>query len=208
MKMKLKVKAILLIVLISLLIGASGVIIFNKSMSDITIKEYESRSIDLAAAVAQYVDPEDVRTLRDNVLEIYDASDEIVLSDEWGSPEWEAYVAQYAEIEKTKEFNSLREQIRKVQDVISVDCAYLTWYDSVNGRYLYLVDAAYEEVCAPGVTDPLYFDDPEIIAHLDEIFPPNITNTEEYGYILSTGMPIHTDNGELVGYANIDITRI
>lgn len=206
MKLTLKTKAILMIVIISLLIGVAGIIIFNKSITDLTMEEYETRSIDVAETIAQIVDPNDVREIRDTVMHIYNASDEVVLSDQWGTPEWEAYVAQFTEIEDSKEFASLRKEMRKVQDVIDVDCVYIIWIDTVQNRYIYLVDAAYEDACPPGVTDPLYFDDPEILANIENICPPNITHTEEYGYLLSTGMPIRTENGELVGYATVDIS--
>ena len=206
MKTTLKVKAILLIILISLLIGVSGIFLLNKSISNITIEEYETRSIDIATTVSKILDAEDVRVVRDEVMAVYNASDEIVLSDQWGTPEWEAYINQFAYIEDTEEFNSLRQQMRKVQDAIDVSCIYIIWYDSVQQRYIYLVDAAYEDACPPGVADPLYFDDPAMLENLDKMFPPNISNTEEYGYLLSTGIPIHTDSGEIIGYATVDIS--
>ena len=47
------------------------------------------------------------------------------------------------------------------------------------------------------------------VVHLDNIeegCEPNISYTEEYGYLVSTSMPIRTDDGEIVGYATVDLS--
>lgn len=204
MKLPLKVKATLLIVIVGVMIGISAVILYDKGITDLTTEDYEARSLDIAEAMAVIVDPEQVKALRDAILEIYHAEDEIILSDQWGTPEFDAYISDYSEIENSEEFLSLREQLRRVQDVIDVDCLYITWFDIPEERYIYLVDAAYEDACPPGCVDPLFIE--ADLLNIEEGSPPLVTHTPEYGYLVTVGMPIRTADGELVGHAGVDLS--
>ena len=205
MKISLKAKAILMIMVVGLLIGIASVVVFDRGISNLTTSEYESRSIDISYAMAAVLDANEVKILRDTILSIYNAEDKIVLSDQWGTPEFDEYISHYSEIENMSEFTSLREQLRKVQDVIDVDCLYIIWADWDAERYVYLVDAAYEYACPPGCVDPLYVDDVSEWRKLSEGCMPNITHTEEYGYLMTTAMPIKL-SGEIVGYAAVDLS--
>ena len=205
MKLPLKLKAILMIVLISILVSATGVIMYGIGIRKLVISEYKSRSIDIAQALAEIVNAEDVKTLRDAVLNIYYNEENVVLSDKWGTEEFDEYISHYSEIENLEAFKSLREELRKVQDVIEVDCLYINWLDVENDLYLYLVDAAYEDACPPGCADSLYLSGEMTKEELVEGCLPNITHTKEYGYLMTTGMPIRL-NDEIVGYASLDLS--
>lgn len=209
MKASIKVKTTIMILIVGLIIGVAGIIVYDSGINELTQKEYESRSLDIVHAMSKIIDADQLKELRDSVLEIYNEEvrkDAVVFSTEWGSPAFDEYVEQFSEIENTEAFLSLREQLRSVQDVIDVDCLYIGWLDTVNERYIYLVDAAYEDACPPGVTDPLY--GPEGMSAQDLVngCPPNITHTEEYGYLVSTDTPVFTDDGEIVGYAAVDLS--
>jgi len=206
MKFSLKMKTILLIVSIAVLISAGGVLVFDKGLRDVVETQYEDRSIDIAKLVALQTDAERLRSLRDKVLEIYYKSPDVVLSDQWGSPEFNAYVAQYAAIEETEDFLILREDLRRMQDSLDVDCLYYTWIDAPNVRYIYLADAAYEDACAPGVVDPVYLTDLSPLKDPKIGLPPNITNTPEYGWLIATVLPVFDKDGEVVAYACVDIS--
>lgn len=206
MRLPLKVKAILMIVLISLLIGIAGILACNQGVNSIITEECRTRSLDIASATAEILEADEVKTLRDSILEIYEKQDKIVLSDQWGTPEFETYISHYSAIEDSNAFLSLREQLRLVQDVMDVDCLYIIWFDIPKKRYVYLVDGAYEDACPPGCVDPLFTDDPSYLENLDKSCPPNITHTEEYGYLMTTGMPVRTADGEIVGYATVDLS--
>ena len=190
MKLPLKIKGILLIILTSLLIGVTGTIVCGVGIKRLITNEYKSRSIDIANAMAEIVDASEVRVLRDNILDIYNNEENVVLSDEWGTPEFEEYISHYSAIEDTQEFKSLREQLHKVQDVIEVDCLYINWLIYEDDCYIYLVDAADEGACPPGCVDPLFLSGESTKEELVKGCQPNMTHTEEYGYLMTTGMPI------------------
>ncbi|MBR0410357.1 MAG: diguanylate cyclase [Eubacterium sp.] len=207
MRMSLKIKVICFFIIFTIIIGITGIAMYRRVILDIVMKEYEEQSVNIAKAMAQTVDAERVRNLRDAVMKIYNETDEKVLSDQWGTPEFNAYIARFSEIEKSEDFLVLREQLRRVQDVINVDCLYILWLDVPGKRMIYLVDAAHEGACPPGCADPLFTDDPDAILNNPEIgTPPNITHTPEYGYLLTASMPVYTSDNEFVGYTTVDIS--
>ena len=206
MKLSLKLKATLMIVMISFLIGSAGTILYYQGIDRIIMDEYETRSLDITGAMAEILDADKVKTLRDDVCAIYEKEEKIVLSNQWGTPEFEEYLSHYSAIEKSEAFLSLREQLWQVQDVIHVDCLYIIWFDVPRKQYVYLVDAAHEEACPPGCVDPLYTDDPAYMENLDKGCPPNVSHTEEYGYLMTTCMPIRMADGEIVGFASADLS--
>ena len=206
MKLSLKAKAIFLVISVSALIGISAIVVYDRGISSLVTNDYESRSAEITRAMAEILDADKVKTLRDNVLEIYREVKDVVLSDQWGSPEFYSYVSKYSEIENTPEFDYLRKQLRQVQDAIDVDCLYIVWIDVPNWRYVYLVDGAYDDACPPGCVDPLFVDDLSELGDLNKEMAPNVTHTPEYGHLVTTGSAIHTSKGELVGYAVVDLS--
>ena len=206
MKLSLKAKAIILIISVAALIGISAIVVYDRGISSLVTNDYESRSVEITRAMAQILDADKVRTLRDNIIGIYKEVKDVVLSDQWGSEAFNEYVSRYSAIEDTPEFIYLRDQLRQVQDGIDVDCLYIVWIDVPNWRYVYLVDGAYEDACPPGCVDPLFVDDLSELGDLNKEMKPNVTHTQEYGYLVTTGSAIHTSNGELVGYAVVDLS--
>ena len=206
MKLSLKAKAFLMIILVGILIAVAAIIVYDRGISTLVTNEYEDRSQEMTQAMAQILDKEKVQILRDNILEIYRAQDEVVLSEEWGTPEFDEYIAKFSSIEETEEFIYLRNQLRSVQDVLDVECLYVVWLDLPNKCYIYLVDGAYEDACPPGCVDPLFVDDPIVVSDPDRIFDPNVTHTDMYGYLVTTGAAILDDNGERIAFAAVDIS--
>ena len=70
---------------------------------------------------------------------------------------------------------------------------------------LYMVDAAYEDACMPGVFDPVYDFNQENAKNLSQGFAPYITDTEEYGWLVTAAVPVY-DNGEVVALCGVDIS--
>ena len=205
MKISLKWKTIILVVSVIAVISVVMIAAIAIGGNSIIRSQYSERSLEISGIAAVSVDAEQVRAVRDAVLEIYESAENKVTSEEWGTPEFEAYVSLYAGIEQMPEYIAVREDLRRIQDVSDVDCFYIVYLDMENVRYVYLVDAAYEDACPPGCIDPFYAGE-EIMDRTDPYrnFLPNITNTAEYGWLLATGRPIRTEDGEFVGYACVD----
>ena len=207
MKYSLRRKTILLIVGIATIICVLAFIIYYQGISNLTKEQYEERSVEIARMVAVEVDTEKLSNVRNAILDIYRRADNKVMSDRWGTPEFEAYTAQFASVEEMEDYQALRSDLRRMQDVLDVDCLFLFWVDRDNECYVYLVDAAYEDACPPGCIDPLFVEDvAQTLQNLSSGIAPNISNTPEYGWLISTGMPIFDSGDELIAFSAVDIS--
>lgn len=205
-KFSLKKKLILLIVpLIVLIIVLAGFFAY-RSLTDVTRTTYTSRSVELSKTASRVVDPKQVKTVRDKVMEIFRATPDKVSSDDWGSPEFDAYLDNYKAITETKEYKDIREQLRIVQDCNNLQAAYLVWFDLETEFTIYLVDGAYEDICLPGCFDAVMYEvDHEAMKNPEKGVAPDVTNTEEYGWVVAAASPVFCD-GELVAFAAAEIS--
>ena len=162
MKHSLRKKTVILIVTIAVVIGLTGILVSSRFIGRLIDSSYEDKARDIARTMAAVIDTEQAKTLNDAVQAIYRDTEEVVYSDDWGSPEFDAYIARYAALEESEAFQALLAQLRKIQDVNDVDCLYLS---SLGGdsAFLYLVDGAYEDACPPGCADPIYEENRELL---------------------------------------------
>ena len=205
MKISLRAKTIILIVLIAAIIGASGLIVTSRFINRLINDTYKEKANDIARTMATVIDAGDAARLRDEVLAIFNATDEKVGSEDWGSDAFNAYVARFAHLEQTPEFQNLLGQLRQIQDVNDVDCLYLSITDAPTVSMIYLVDGAHEDACPPGCFDPLYEENQALLTDPERGFPPYITNTDPYGWLVTAGVPVHDSDGNVICYAMADI---
>ncbi len=211
MKQSIRGKFALLIFITTGLISAALIItstIVVRWLIDNTYKENADKASRIAA---DNVDIDALKTLRDQVLEIYQESDPKVTSSDWGSEAFEEYQAQYDALYETDEYQKLIRQLRAVQNNSNVDCIYIYSTDFSDGHsnYIYVVDADEEEPCPIGCIDSYEWADEQAQVLMDNPetgMDANITNTEEYGWLVSNMRPIFDENHELVGYACTDIS--
>ena len=52
MRLTLKVKAILMIVMVCLLIGVAGIVVFDRGINNLITEEYKTQSLDITSAMA------------------------------------------------------------------------------------------------------------------------------------------------------------
>lgn len=200
-------KTIITIMFISIVIGMFAIAIYNKGSYDMVISQYAHYSIDITKLVALKIDSERLINVREAVLEIYNQSEAKVMSDQWGSPEFLAYTARYASVEELEDYKAIHADLQNMQDQLTVDCLFIVWIDTENKCCVYLVDAAHDDPCPPGCIDPVYGGSHEkALKDLSVGLEPNITKTDEYGWLISTAMPIYDDHGEIIAMAAVDIS--
>ena len=200
----LKLKIMAGIILMGFAIGALGVASISFIAGKIVDSQYADKSECLSRSIAEVVDPDEARELADKVISIYLTIDNPVTSDDWGSPAFNEYIANYAEIEQDPLFIKLRDTLRTYQDINGVDCVYLGLVDLKNKCVLYLVDADYDDPCPPGCIDRLYDMNAEH-ARRNEVWPAYITNEPMYGWLVTSGAPVGY-SGEFLIYAENDIS--
>ena len=207
MRFSLKHKAVLIIIAITLVLSAISIIVSVRFVSDIIRNNFESEATNLSRTVAAVVDADAVENLRNATEKIYDSIDaeKRVSSDDWGSDDFYAYLANFEALADTEDYKTIYNQIRKIQDVNNVDCIYLSFVETESEKFGYLVDAAEEDPCPIGCFDPLYEENRRLLEDPTIGFPTYTTNTEEYGYLATSGTSIYNDEGNVVAYAMVDV---
>ncbi len=204
----LKHKVVLTIIVITLFLSAVSSIVSVRFVSAVIRDNYENEATDLSRTVAAVVDAEAVGRLRRAAEEIYDSigAEERVPSDDWGSDAFYAYLSAFEALCDTDDYRTIYRQIRKIQDVNRVDCIYVVFVETESEKFVYLVDAAEEDACPIGCFDPLYEENRRLLEDPTVGFPTYTTDTEEYGYLATSGTAIIDDDGEVVGYAMVDVS--
>ena len=206
MKFSIGTKTVILIVVIALMLSGTAILVSQIIIRGIVDDDYKQEADSLSATVAVTIDADQVRTLKENVFSIYNNTPDKVTSEKWGTPEFEAYLANFREIEQTEEFKNLREFMARIQDQNECNCIYLIARDYETGAFVYLCDADPAEPCAPGLID--HFTEIDMSAADD---PKNrihayISNTDEYGWLVTAGTPVFDRDGNPICYACCDLS--
>ena len=204
-RFSLRQKNILTIVCTALLLGIAAISVSTYVFSREIDAEYEDRVTDLAETVGIAIDKGDAQRLKDRVEEIYDSVGSKVGSEYFGTPEYDEYISNFSDIESTRDYLSLKRTMRNILDANGVESIYIICIEPQDMKSLYLVDASDDPV-QPGNIDPLYEENRRVIDDPEYGFPAYITNTKEYGWLISAGCPIYNDNGEVFAYTFVDIS--
>lgn len=208
MRFSLKHKAVLIIIALALVLSAISIIVSVRFVSNIIRNNYEKEATNLSRTVAAVVDAGAVERLRDATKAIYDSigADRRVPSDEWGSDAFYEYLSNFEALSETEDYARIYDLIRGIQDENEVDCIYIAFVETESEGFIYLVDAAEEDACPIGCIDPLYEENRRLLEDPTVGFPTYTTDTEEYGYLATSGTSIYNDDGEVVGYAMVDVS--
>ena len=205
-------KAILMIVVFALVIVEVSVAYYSIMMSKTNQTTYMSIANSVSATTAEVVDVDDVKYLKDQISPIVKNSPiRPVVTEDYDEAQMEQYLEQFKYLQKDETFNRVRDFLRKLvsaNESSYVDCVYLSYVDFENELFVYVCDSApVEDACSPGLIDPIFevnrpiFDDPT------RGFPAYITNTEEYGWLVTSGSPIYDVDGKtVIAYAMVDIS--
>ena len=200
-------KTAFLIVCIAVAVGTFAIAIYNKGAYNMLISQYEHYSVDITKLVAVEIDPEPLSNVQKAVVDIYNNCEHKVMSDQMGTPEFDAYVAQFAYVKEMDDYKAVLADLQRMQNELDVECLYLYWIDVENECYVYLVDAALEDPCPPGCIDPFFMDNvTEALKDVSGGIAPTISNTPEYGWLIATGMPIYNSDGEIIAMSAVDIS--
>ena len=202
----LKTKTTILIITIVLALGVASVLIYNIGIRDMIIRRYEIEAQGLSATLAGIINSQQLENHIDRLWPIYQAAEDKVTSDAWGTPEFDAYIERFSGLEETEDFQGLLKTMRDMQAVNDVDCVYVSRVDAEREQIIYLIDAAEEDACPPGTIDPVYEVNREVLTNPERGFPPYMTNTEPYGALISAGAPVHNAKGDVIAYAFVDIS--
>ena len=92
MKTSLRTKTIILIILIAAILSTAGLLVSSWYINQLVAEEYRNRAKEITNTVAAVIDRDRFRSLTEDLLKIYNKTDEKIISDEWGTPEMDRYI--------------------------------------------------------------------------------------------------------------------
>lgn len=211
--LSLKIKSLIIILVMSVIL--CGVAIFTSAyrFSETNEASFKGHANDIAYTAAANINGDEVNKVTDMVLNTFASvsDDEIVSSDDWGSPGFDALLEKFAWITETPEYLSVLDYLRNVQsaDISTMSSIYIMAYDNTRSEpyALYIADAAEEEPCVPGVID--FFneeDDFNAIEHPEDGIRPYITYTDTYGWLVVAGAPVFDSEGRCSALMCVDLS--
>ena len=205
-KLSLGKKMVLSIILIAVLLSGTCIGVSTVVFRSIMDREYLITADSMAATVASTIDGDRVQRITEKVMELYNVSENKLTNEQWEDPNFEAYVAQYQFLTEDEDYTVIREQLRRIQDVSEIDCAYTVYGNPEDMTMIYIVDGAYEDIVPIGSFD---WAEKEYYPYLnspEQGIPAVITTTPEYGFLVTSCAPIRNSKGEIVCFAAVDLS--
>lgn len=206
MKTSILAKTLAAFIVIIIILLSLTVVVNNLFLSETILNQYGEMATGFVESIAVTIDTHKVENLVKEVKRIYSETETKVPSSEWGSPEFDAYLDNYKSVEESEDFIVVRDNLRKVEKEVSVDCFYIAYVDPVDEVFVYVVDSSEDWPCRPGCIDELYEQNKPNLQDPEYGFPSYITKTEEYGYLLTSGVTLHNEDGDVIGYVLTDIS--
>ena len=208
MKFSLRKKTILMITGIALIISLVSIFSSRKGVTDIVRLQYSSKAEDLADTAAGLIDIDDVRSVRDATLAVYDQVDQQsrISNEEWGTPALSEYNKRFSAIESMPEYIRLHEWLRIIQDKNHIDCLYLVYPQVEDQAFIYLVDPDRDNPCCPGSFDYFTKINREAMKTPEHGMITEISNSAEYGALLTAGKPVLDRDGQVVAIVCVDFS--
>ena len=205
-------KTLALLIVSIFIVAGTAISFFSFSVRSIIRKHYFDHSVELADTLGLFVDIDNLKAVKNKVDEIYKSipDNEKVENSMWGEPVWETYLNKYQEVWEMPEYRALFDELAGFHSKNEAKSTCLGYVDFDNERFVYLVDdAQIEDRCLPGCFDDFTENDKTIKDHLIDGFLPEVTNMEEYGYLVSTARPIfdgEVKEDNIVAFAMVDLS--
>ncbi len=204
-------KAVIIVISLSVVLCAIALVMSYFRFSATNEENFKEHADDIAHTAAVSINADDLKVVHDSVIKTFQSipESEIVLSDDWGSPEHDKYMENFKWIEDLPEYKSIYETFERLQSIDSetFSSIYSLTYDTTKSidYALYLVDASEEDACPAGLTE--HAEDADFSQAYDpEAGEPYLTDMDIYGWLVTANAPVYDDNGECVGFVGVDLS--
>ena len=209
MKVSLKIKTIMIIAAVLILLSVSTLTCYYRGIDDIVRTQFGKQSVVLAHTIALSVDADMTRSVRDAVMDTYRAipENQRLSREKAGQADYQAYISRFSDITKMADYNMLETSIRKIMEETQVYDLRLCWADPVSKSVIYLVDASSNPKYKAGPGSFVYAvgEDRKVLDAPALGFKPRMTNSEEFGWLMTTAQPLYDQNFHVIGFAEISI---
>ncbi len=191
------ISILIMVVLLSAIEGSIAKIIFDKTINE----EYEKNVTNLAETVSVAITRNTALRLKEKVADIFAVS----YTKDMDDAGYEAYISNFSALLEDPDYKELLYQLDTIRIKNDVESVYLIYVDPDVLKTIYIADGS-GDPCVPGDFDDLYESNMFILDNPDTGFPAYITNTQEYGWLVSAGAPIYDDDGNVFAYSFVDIS--
>ena len=134
LRFPIRLKAIVMIVALAIVIVEVSVAYYSVVMNRVNQENYMAIADSISGSVAQVVNVEDVKYIKNEVKTRVDASPTHPIYGESSDEEFNAYIEQFEYLQEDSTFNKTRDYLRKLvkSNISSVDCIYLSYLDKTN----------------------------------------------------------------------------
>lgn len=206
-----RVKTTLMIVVFGLILAEIAMIYFTISSSRENRSQYKAAATDLSETVAFSIDIEKFKNIKGQIASIYDSLETKLVRDDYeGTPEFEAYLEQCAQVKTSQDYIYLQNYLKAINDANDdTDGVYLCFVDYERGLGIYLVYDVENEWYPTGMIDYIYEEDYPMLENPMLGFVASIFVDNANGeYLVTAGSPIidPSDPDTVIGYAMVDIS--
>lgn len=165
-------------------------------------KYYKTFSRNMAWTAASAVDGMELEDYIMRTAEIYRQNP----APEFGSEEEEkAYLKQYEGI-VDEGYNRLCSTLRKIRNTNHVHSLYIIYVDMASKTCVYVADGSDEDQARPiGTWGRIPEQSLELLENPRRGFPVSITDTEEFGRLCSSGVPVIRADGTVIAFVMADL---
>ena len=207
MKISLKLKAVAVVLLFTIVLSVSIVSVSYNTYTEAFMKQYESLAMSISKSTASIINKEEIKVVTAELLGTYDEVCDKYdgIPDKESNIDWDAYYEEFAHIMEMSEYQNLLNVLTKLREDHDVLSLYIGYNDRSLMKDLYLVDAS-SEPCIPGDFDDIEEEDYEDVKNGNYNYGVFITNYPEYGWLCSASSPILDEDGNTIGIALVDIS--
>ena len=198
MRMSISRKTLISILLMAILLSVTAIIIGYNVYSSTMDQHYIDNTVHLSRTAAELLDAEAIEHYSDRVFSTYQALAK------GGDPENEAYLAECAKMENEPAWKEMRRELQIISKENDLMSMLVVTLDQEAHSIIYVVDSDDTETyCPPGTVDDTMTDQ-----EIADFVGSNavISNTEEFGWLISGGAPLYNESGRLFGLVIIDIS--
>ncbi len=198
MRMSISRKTLISILLMAFVLSVTAIIIGYNVYSSTMDQHYIDNTVHLSRTAAELLDVEAIEHYSDRVFSTYQALAK------GGDPENEAYLAECAKMENEPAWKEMRRELQIISKENDLMSMLVVTLDQEAHSIIYVVDSDDTETyCPPGTVDDTMTDQ-----EIADFVGSNavISNTEEFGWLISGGAPLYNESGRLFGLVIIDIS--
>ena len=202
------VKTVLMIVLFGMVLAEIAMVYFSIVSNNNNKQYFKDDATELSHTVALSIDKEQLKEVRDYIVDIYNSYTDKPTRDKEGTPEYNEYMNRVSEVKKLDSYKAVQGYLHSVKEVNKdTDGVYVGYVDYDNKLVVYLVYDQENDIYPVGIIDPLYEEDYPLVEDHMLGFVASIYHSDlDGGTLCTAGAPIVGDNDEIYGYALVDVT--